>query len=347
MNDTGAQALDLEVERYELFEEPRYQFDVDRREFLRVAGGGIMVCLVLGEAFAQQRPGQGRGRGGFGGGGTQDLGARLHIGETGQVTVYTGKVEVGQGSRTSLTQVVAEELRLPVSAIHMVMADTELTPNDGGTSGSGTTPRTAPNLRRAAAAARELLIDLAADQAKVERGSLVVADGKVTHPPTKRSFTFGELTKGKKLTKTITDSVAITSPADWKIAGTPVPKVDGRAVVTGKHRYSSDIKLPGMLHGKVLRSPTLGATLVSVNLKPAEAMSGVTVVHDGGFVGVAAENLYRAEQAVAAIQAEWKSTPQPSDTELFDDLKKNRGQGGQGFGGRGSANQGAIDQGLA
>src|SRR5439155_311342 len=196
--DSGPLTPDREPERYELFEEPRYQFDVDRREFLRVAGGGILVCLVLGDAFAQQPPGRGRGRGGFGGGGTQELGARLHISETGQVTVYTGKVEVGQGSRTSLSQVVAEELRLPMSAIQLVMADTELTPNDGGTSGSGTTPRTAPQLRRVAAAARELLIDLAAAEAKVDRGSLVVAGGSVTHPPTRRSFTFGELTKGKK-----------------------------------------------------------------------------------------------------------------------------------------------------
>jgi nicotinate dehydrogenase subunit B len=334
---------DMEPERYELFEEPRYQFDPDRREFLRVAGGGILVCLVFGEAFAQQRPGQGRGRGG--GGGTQELGARLHISETGQVTVYTGKVEVGQGSRTSLSQVVAEELRLPMTAIRLVMADTDLTPNDGGTSGSGTTPRTAPQLRRAAAAARELLIDLAAEQAKVERGSLVVADGSVTHPPTGRSFTFGQLTKGKKLTKTIAEGLAVTAPTDWKVAGTSVPKVDGRALVTGKHIYASDVKLPGMLHGKVLRPATLKATLASVNLKNAEALPGVTVVRDGEFIGVAAANVHQAEQALAAIQAEWKSEPQPSDTELFESLKKDRG-GAQGFGGRSSPSQGSIEQGL-
>jgi len=336
----------MEPERYELFEEPRYQFDPDRREFLRVAGGGILVCLVLGEAFAQQRPGQGRGRGGLGGGGTQELGARLHIGETGEVTVYTGKVEVGQGSRTSLSQVVAEELRLPISAIRLVMADTDLTPNDGGTSGSGTTPRTAPQLRRAAAAARELLIDFAAEQAKVERGSLVVADGSITHPPTQRSFTFGQLTKGKKLTKTIAEGLAVTPATDWKVAGTSVPKVDGRALVTGKHIYASDVKLPGMLHGKVLRPATLKATLASVNLKDAEALPGVTVVRDGEFIGVAAANVHQAEQALAAIQAEWKSEPQPSDTELFDSLKKDRG-GAQGFGGRSSPSQGSIEQGLA
>jgi nicotinate dehydrogenase subunit B len=338
---------DLEPERYELFEEPRYQFDVDRREFLRVAGGGILVCLVLENAVAQQGPRQGRGRGGFGGGGTQELGARLHISETGQVTVYSGKVEVGQGSRTSLSQVVAEELRLPVSAIHLVMADTARTPNDGGTSGSGTTPRTAPQLARAAAAARELLLDLAAEAAKVDRGVLVVADGKVTHPATGRAFSFGELTKGKKLTRMITANVPVTRAVDWKVTGTPVPKVDARALVTGQHAYASDVKLPGMLHGKVLRPATLNATLVSAKLQGAETMPGVTVVRDGNFIGVAAANVHLAEQALAAIEAEWKSAPSLSDTDLFATLKKERGGGARGFGGRGNSNHGSIDQGLA
>jgi isoquinoline 1-oxidoreductase len=337
---------EIELERYELYEEPRYHFDPDRRDFLKVVGGGIVVCLV-GEAFAQQ-PGRGRGRGSGGNNVPQELSARLHISEKGEVTVYTGKVEVGQGSRTSLTQVVAEELRLPVAAIRLVMGDTELTPNDGGTSGSGTTPRTAPQLRRAAAAARELLLDLAAEEAKVERASLVVADGKVTHPPSKRSFTFGELTKGKKLTKKIAADVPETPPSEWKITGTPVPKVDAQALVTGKHKYSSDISRPGMLHGKVLRPATLKANLESINLKDAEAMPGVTVVRDGPFIGVAAASEYQAEQALAAIHAEWKSPPQISDTDLFESLKKPGGERGRGFGGgRGNQNRGSIDEGLA
>src|SRR5262249_43786065 len=214
------------------------------------------------------------------------------------------------------------------------------------TSGSGTTPRTAPQLARAAAAARELLIDLAAEEAKVDRGSLVVASGRGTHPPTQRSFTFGELTKGKKLTKTIAANVPVTRAAEWKVASTAVPKIDGRALVTGKPLYSSDVKLPGMLHGKVLRPATLNATLVSANLKDAEAMPGVTVVRDGEFIGVAAANVHLAEQALAAIQAEWKSPPQISDTDLFETLKKERG-GAQRFGGRSSPSQGSIDQGLA
>src|SRR5439155_16634230 len=102
-----------------------------------------------------------------------------------------------------MSEAVAEELRIAVATIRLIMADTDLSPFDGGTAGSGTTPRMAPQLRRVAAAARELLIDLGAEQAKVERGSLVVADGKVTHPQTKQSFTFGERTTGKKLTNSV------------------------------------------------------------------------------------------------------------------------------------------------
>jgi isoquinoline 1-oxidoreductase len=331
-----------EPERYELTEEARYHFDLDRREFIRILGGGIVVLLVGGEADAQQ-PRRGRG---FGGALPQDLSAWLHISETGQVTVSTGKVEVGQNIRTSLTQVVAEELRLPVTEIRLIMGDTERTPYDAGTFGSSTTPRMAPQLRKVAAAARELLIDRAADHAKAPRGSLTVADGKVTHPPSKRSFSYGELTKGQQLTKTISAEVPVTSATNWKVAGTSVQKVDSRALVTGQHRYASDVKPPGMLHGKVLRPATLNASLVMVDLKAAEALPGVTVVRDGEFVGVAAPTLELAERALAAIRAEWKSPSQPSEAELFEYLKKNRGQE-RGFGGRSGGSQGSMEKGLA
>src|SRR5262249_46276039 len=156
-----------------------------------------------------QQPGQGRGRG-FGPGGPVELGAWLHIGENGQITVYCGKVEMGQNIRTSLSQAVAEELRVPGDAIHTILADTDQVPFDMGTFGSMTTPRTAAQLHQIGAAARALLIDLAAEEAKVDRGTLTLADGRVMHAPSRRSFTYGELTKGKKLTKTVAADTAIT-----------------------------------------------------------------------------------------------------------------------------------------
>src|SRR5205823_3057586 len=138
-----------------------------------------------------------------------------------------------------------------------------------------------------------------------------------------------------------------TTPADqWKIAGQSLPKVDGRGLVTGKHRYTSDLKRPGMLYGKVLRPAAFNATLASVDPRAAEALSGVAVVREGNFLGVTAPNEYLAERALAAIQAEWQTTPQPSGAELFEDLKKNA-TGGSGGTGRARPAPSDADQGLA
>src|SRR5438270_8730785 len=190
-----------EPERYELHEGPAYLFELDRRDFFKIAGSGLVVLCLLQDAAAFQQPGGGRRRGGFGGGGPSELGAWLHIGADSKITVFTGKVEIGQNIRTSLAQAVAEELRTPVASISLVMADTALTPFDGGTAGSMSTPMMAPQLRKAGAAARELLLKLAADRARVPEKELVLADGKVEHPASKQAFTLGELTEGKKLMK--------------------------------------------------------------------------------------------------------------------------------------------------
>ena len=150
---------ELEIERYELTDAPTPT--LTRRDLLRALGTGILILCLTSESEAQESGGSRRGGGG--GAGPREIGAWLHIGEDGQVSVFTGKVDVGQNSRTSLTLAVAEELRLPVSSIHMVMADTDLTPYDAGTSGSATTPRMWPQLRRPGAAAREALLGLAAE----------------------------------------------------------------------------------------------------------------------------------------------------------------------------------------
>src|SRR5439155_1943584 len=239
----------------------------------------------------------------------------------GVVTVFTGKAEVGQNIRTSLTQVVAEELRVPVFSIRLTMADTELTPYDAGTFGSRTTPDMAVQLRKVSATAREALIELAIDLWKADRKSLVAADGKIVHSDTKQSVSCGELTKGQKLLKSVADNLPTTPAAEWKVAGTSLAKADGRDFVTGKHLYTTDIRLPGMLHGKVLQPEAFGATLASLEAKEAEALPGVNLVREADFVGVTAPTEHLAGQAVAGIRAEWKTTPQISDNELFEHLK--------------------------
>ncbi len=280
-----------------------------RRDFFAVLGGGIVVLLV-DDSDAQEAGGGARR-------GTNEraptaLSAWLHIGEDGMVTVYTGKVEVGQNARTSLTQAVAEELHAPVASVRMVMGDTALTPFDMGTFGSQTTPRMWPQIRKAAATAREMLIDLASQKWTVDRGTVAIAEGKVSAGA--RSANFGELTKGEKLTRTIPTSASLTPAAEWKVAGTSVPKVNGREMVTGQHRYTYDTKRPGMLCGKVLYPPSYGATLVSLDASGAEAMAGVKVVRDGDFVGIAAPDSHSAERALAALKAEWKAAPVETDS---------------------------------
>lgn len=291
---------------------------MNRREFIAALGGGILVILV-DDSDAQESGGGARR--GTNQAAPEALGAWLHIGQDGVVTAYTGKVEVGQNARTSLSQAVAEELRVPVASVRMIMGDTAQVPFDMGTFGSQTTPRMWPQIRKAAATAREMLTDLAAQQWSVERSSVKIADGKVTSGS--RSAGFGELTKGQKLTQTIPAAAALTPLSDWKVAGTSVAKVDGRAFVTGAHKYTYDLKRPGMLYGKILYPPSYGATLESLDGAAAEMMSSVTVVRDGDFVGVTAADPQTAEKALTALKATWNQKPaEASSADIYAHLKR-------------------------
>lgn len=337
--------IPIEPERYELYASPIYKFKFARREFFKVFGGGIVVLVALKDAPAFQESGGARRRG-FGESAPQDLGAWLHIGEDGIATVFTGKAEVGQDIRTSLSQIVAEELHIPIEWVRLVMADTDLTPFDEGTFGSRTTPIMGPRLRKAAAAARELLVDLAAEQWKADRNSLTVAAGKVSNTAKNQSLNFGQLTKGQKLVKTIDGNVKTTHADRWQITGKSVAKIDGRAMVIGKHKYASDVKRPGMLYGKVLRPPAFGAKIVSLDTRAAEESPGVTVVRDGEFVGVAAPSEQAAARALAVIQATWNTPQHPSSRDLFEYLKRNPSEN-RGFGGGGPRVSGSISEGFA
>lgn len=308
---------DVEPERYELHEPSRYRFALDRRRFLGVAGAGLMLTATSGAA--QRGTGEDSG---------PSVSARLHLSPDGRITVMTGKVEVGQGSRAQLSQAAAEELRVPVEQIDLIMADTALTPDDGSTSGSRTTPSTVPAVRKAAAAAREILRNLAGRQWNVDPDSLRVEEGSVIDARGKRRLRYADLAASGSLDGALAQAV----PADvqvqpvesWKVLGTSVRRPNGRDLVTGKHRYPSDIVPPRMLYGKVLRPPRYGAVLESIDLSPAREMAGVTVVRDGNFVGCVAATSYRAQQALEALEATAKwSHPgdYPSSRDLFSYLK--------------------------
>ncbi|HXX00538.1 MAG TPA: molybdopterin cofactor-binding domain-containing protein [Candidatus Acidoferrales bacterium] len=336
----------VEPERYELTAGAPYRFDLDRREFFKFLGAGVLVVSVLKPAVVAQESGGTRHQHGDL---PKEIDAWLHLGENGKVTVYTGKVEVGQNIRTSLTQAVAEELHVTMEKIEMVMGDTQLTPYDAGTFGSRTTPTMNLQLRRVAAAARDTLLELAAKQWSTKAGQLVAADGKVTDPQTKRSVEYAALTKGQQLTQMLPAEDPLIPASQWKVAGQSAPKVDGREFVTGKHRYPSDQKLPGMWYGKVLRPEAFGTTLGYLDTTKAEQI-GAVVVHDGNFVGVAAPTTAQAEAALGAIEAKWKLEPQVSNTvsnkDLFESLKKNAEQGNDPSGDGDRFDAGDVDKAL-
>ncbi len=317
---------EIELERYELLEAPAYRFepepsgfDLERRDFFKFLGGGLVLLLALdGVARAQE---SGRAPAFRPDARPPELAAWLHIGEDGTVTVYTGKVEVGQNIRTSLAQAVAEELRAPIGSVQLVMADTDLTPYDMGTFGSRTTPVMAPQMKKVGAAAREALIDLAAAKWNVDRASISVAGGKVTNKVSGQSVGFGELTHGQKLVKTV-DGAAVTPAAEWTLEGTSAPKVSARDMVTGAHRFTSDVTRPGMLNGRVLRPPAFNAKLASFDAKAASQIQDVVIVRDGDFVGAVAPDEATLDKAIEAIKAGWNAAPQPSNKELFEILKK-------------------------
>ncbi len=342
--------LDLiEAERYELFSGPAYNFEFHRRDFIKAFGAGIVLVVPLTRALAQQGRTQGEsGRGGLNERIPNDIGSWMHIDEDGRVNVFTGKVEMGQNVRTSLTQAVAEELHIPVSMIRLTMGDTDLTPFDMGTFGSRTTPTMAPQLRKAAATAREILIELAAHKLNVEPNTVRIVNAQFVNHDKSKTLTFADVAKGQQLLKVILENVALTPASEWSVSGTSTPKMDGRDFVTGKHEYTSDIKRERMFYGKVVRPSAFNATLVFSDSKAAEAMPGVTVVRDGNFIGVAAPDQQTAAKAANAIAVDWKAPGQPSNAQLFDLLRKASAERRGGDEGAGTARpQSSIADGLA
>ncbi|MGH9437456.1 MAG: molybdopterin cofactor-binding domain-containing protein, partial [Terriglobia bacterium] len=311
----------IEPERYEFYAPPSYCFKADRREFLKILGGGLLVVCVFENASASSVPGGADAESGHPL--PRAISSWLHIGREGKVTVFTGKVEVGQNVRTSLTQAVAEELRVSPAEIEMVMGDTGRTPYDRGTFGSRTTPTMSPELRRASAAARDILKSLAAKMWGVNPARLEAAGGEIRDPDARRAIRYGALLKGREIAEDIPAIDPLDPAAKWTVMGKSLPKIDGRKFVTGEHRFPSDLRLPGMLYGKIVRPASFGAKLISLDTHAAEAMPGVTVVHDGDFIGVAAPNPERASKAAAAIRTQWQSFPQPSNSNLFEYLTQN------------------------
>jgi nicotinate dehydrogenase subunit B len=335
--------LFIEPERFEFSAAPFHQFELARRDFFKILGAGIAVFAIAKDALAAQETAPGH-RSFHNEELPKDINAWLHVGEDGSITGFTGKAEIGQNIRTALAQTIADELRVPFENVRMVTADTALTPFDAGTFGSRTTPTITPQLRRVAAAARDLLVGVAAKEWNVASAGLVAADAKVSDPASGRSLKYAELARGKTLARNLPAEDPITPATQWTIAGKAIPKADARAFVTGKHQYTSDLRPAGMLYGRVLRPPSFGATLTSCDDSAAKAMTGVVLVHDGDFVGVAAPSTHEAQRALDTIHAQWKEVPQISNKELFSYLKQNAAARSED---RFRKQKGSVEEGLA
>ena len=287
--------------------------NLSRREFA-TALGGLVISFGLAPRIALAQPA------GLPGSlnGNPMLDAWLRISPDGSATVFTGKVELGQGIVTALAQIAAEELDLPLERIKMISGDTGRTPNEGQTAGSQSIEASGTALRMAGAQARAILIDLAAKRLGVSPDMLTVSDGVISGPDG-RKVGYGELAGEADLHREATAKVAPKPPAAHKIVGKAIPRLDIPAKVTGGVAYVQDVRLPGMLHGRVVRPPRYGAKLDSFDQAAVKALPGVTaIVRDGSFLGVVAE---REEQAIKARDALKKSARWSGGSELPDPAK--------------------------
>jgi len=284
-----------------------------RRDFLKQCASGLLVWVVLGPTLGAQEsesahPLKVRPKD------ASDFNAFLRIGEDGRVTCFTGKIEMGQGPITSLPQMLAEELDVAVDDVDIVMGDTELCPFDAGTWGSMTTRIFGPAWRAAAAEARGVLLILAAETLQVPVTRLVARAGavEVEGEPSRR-VTYGQLTKGRKIERRLTVAPDLKKPEQFKVVGKPLLRRDSREKVTGRAKYTGDLRLPGMLYARVLRPPAHGATLLRVDTSALQGLAGIVVVNEPGLVAVLHELPDVADDALEKVRAEYEPSPSRLD----------------------------------
>ena len=279
---------------------------MNRRDFLKSSGYLVVTFSSVGsmrDSLFAQAPQPGR----FDGPGTPQLDSWIAIGAGGNVTAYTGKVELGHGLYTSQTQLVAEELCVPLSRVKLIQGDTGVSPDQGTTSGSQSHPVNFNDgaLAQACATAREALLQMAAQRMGVPASILKVEDGIISGGG-RASLTYGELIGGKKFNLALNSSAKRKPASEWKILGQPVQRLDIPALATGQFEFVHNVRVPGMLHGRVVRPPEVGATLVRVDESSISAMPGfVKVVVKKNFVGVVAEKPWQAMQMASGLKAEW------------------------------------------
>ena len=272
-----------------------------RRDFLKGTG-----LLIVSFSIARVAPTFAQGGTGAKTVAPDELDAFLSIDPRGGVTVYYGKVDLGTGVRTAITQIVAEELDVPLLRVEVVEGDTALTPDQGPTYGSLSIQNGGVQIRQAAATARRALMQEASRQLGVPAGELMVVDGTVRSRTGDKQVTYGELIGGKTFALKVDKQAPLKDPASYKIVGQSVARLDIPAKVTGQFTYMQDFQVPGTLHGRVVRPPAIGATLLSVQEGSVKGIAGlVKVVRNGNFLGVVAETEWGAITAARQLKATW------------------------------------------
>jgi isoquinoline 1-oxidoreductase len=294
---------------------------IDRRGFLKLTSTGLLVMFAVDGLLARQEPTRlPSGRQGY----PTDFNAFVHVGADGRVTCLVGKVELGQGAMTSLPQLVAEELDVPLSSVDIVMGDTDVCPWDMGTFGSLSIRQFGPILRAAAAEAKAVLLQLAAERLQAPVTDLKVDAGVVvrTSQPGAR-VSYGDLTAGKRIERKLEGKPELEAVKAFTVVGKTAARRDALEKVTGKAKYAGDIVPPGALHARIVHPPAHGATLVDVDTSAAEALPGVRVVRDGELIAVLHEHRDEADKALSLVKAQFTSSPSTlDDSTIFDHLVK-------------------------
>jgi nicotinate dehydrogenase subunit B len=288
---------------------------ISRREALLGSGALIVSFSLAGP------PGDALAQGGAKPLALTEVDSFLAIDKTGNVTVYSGKVDLGTGVSTALRQIVAEELDVPIGRIALVQGDTLLTPDQGNTWGSLTIQLGGMQLRQASAAARQALLAEAAK--KLGTSELTVTEGVISGGGKKVSY--GELIGGKSFAIKLDPKAPAKekAPKDYRIVGKSQPRVDIPAKVTGRFTYMQDFRVPGMLHGRVLRPPAIGAKLESMDDSALKKIPGIVkVVREGNFLGLVASNEWDAIRGADALKATWsKSETLPDQAKLWEHVR--------------------------
>ncbi|HLP73594.1 MAG TPA: molybdopterin cofactor-binding domain-containing protein [Bacteroidales bacterium] len=289
---------------------------IPRRDFLKKLGGGIFLFIAPWPVLDLSASPAEQARRSL----PKDYNAFLQIAEDGTINCFTGKIEMGQGVITSLPQMMADELNVPLEKIKIVMGDTDLCPYDAGTWGSQTTQTFGPAMRAAAAEARGVLVDMASQQLGIPAAQLQVKDGVISDTGnSKKTISYGQLAKGKRIEKFLDVKPTVEDFTKFTYVSKPYHHSDAKLKVTGAAKYAGDMKLPGMVYARILRPPSHGAKVSKVDWSAAEKIAGTTVIHEGDLIAVLNENRDRADEAYVKIQADYTFNEMPVNDRTIHD----------------------------